>query len=198
MNSFSSLPILPEIYEALAAKSITEPTEVQKMVIPSILSGENVVFQSETGTGKTLCFLIPAFMRSLGDGKKAPQILIAAPTNELASQIKTEAVNLASASGLPVSSALLIGGAPLKRQFDLLKQKPSILIGGPARLLELIRLKKIPTQSLSMIILDEADRMLAPEMRDILRDLLNEMPSVAQYIACSATMTKYHLTLLKK
>jgi len=71
-------------------------------------------------------------------------------------------------------------------------------VGGPARILELIRLKKLKTGTVSMVVLDETDRMLAPEMRDILRDLLSVLPPQAQYVACSATLSNYHASLLEK
>ena len=199
MNTFLDLSIMPELCKVLESRAITVPTPVQREVIPCILSGENVIFQSETGTGKTFCYLLPAFMRCLSDeSSAAPKILVIAPTHELSSQIKGEAISLAQDSGLPVTSALCIGSAPLKRQIEMLKSKPFILVGGPARILELIRLKKLKTQGISMVVLDETDRMLAPEMRDILADLLSALPSSSQYIACSATLSKYHASLLEK
>jgi superfamily II DNA/RNA helicase len=180
-TTFSVLSIPDELCAALASRSITVPTPVQNMVIPLILAGENILFQSETGTGKTLCYLLPAFITCLAEKeRKATRILVIAPTHELASQIKTEAGLLAKTADVSVTAALCIGGAPLKRQIDMLKEKPSILVGGPARILELIRMKKFKTQDISMVVLDETDRMLAPEMRDIIRDLL------------SATLSAYH------
>lgn len=198
MNTFPDLSIPPELCAALAIRSITVPTPVQQQVIPLLLAGENVLFQSETGTGKTFGYLLPAFMRCMTSGKtQATQILIIAPTHELASQIKSEANILARDAGVAVTAALCIGGAPLKRQIEMLKEKPSILVGGPARILELIRLKKFKTHAISMVILDETDRMLAPEMRDILRDLLAVLPKEAQFIACSATLSNYHASILE-
>jgi len=199
MNSFSGLSILPELCTALEKRSITTPTPVQREVIPAILAGESVLFQSETGTGKTFCYLLPAFMTCVADEtKESPKILIIAPTHELASQIKSEAVTLAQDSALPVTAALCIGGAPLKRQIEMLKQKPSILAGGPARILELVRLKKLSVRGVKTVILDETDRMLAPEMRDILAELLSVIPADAQFIACSATISKYHASILER
>jgi len=199
MNSFSGFDIDPRIVAALASRSITEPTKVQKEVIPFLLAGENLLFQSETGTGKTFCYLIPAFMRCLSAAPgQSPVILVIAPTHELASQIKSEAASLAKDSSIPITAALCIGGAPLKRQIDMLKEKPSILVGGPARILELIRLKKLKTAGIRMVVLDETDRMLAPEMRDILGELVSVLPAGAQYAACSATLSRYHASLVEK
>jgi ATP-dependent RNA helicase DeaD len=199
MNTFEKLGISTELTLALAERGITVPTPVQKEVIPQILEKKDLFFRSETGTGKTLCYLLPAFMRlSSESAAGSPRMLIIAPTHELASQIKGEAVNLASSSGLAIKASLCIGGAPLKRQIEMLKEKPAILAGGPARILELIRLKKLHVRDVQIVALDETDRMLAPEMRDILGDLLSVLPATAQYLASSATLSKYHATLLEK
>ncbi len=181
---------------ALAKRGITVPTPVQERVIPRVLEGANILFQSETGTGKTLCYLLPAFLRCLPVAKAQPRALIVAPTHELASQIKREAATLATDSGLEVRSTLFIGGAPLKRQVEALKEKPAIIIGGPARIIELVRLKKLDLRSVSLVALDEADRMLAPELRDTLAELLTLVPADAVVAACSATVTTHHAKLL--
>ncbi len=199
MTTFSDLSVIPEISAALERKGITEPTAVQQAVIPALLAGESVLFQSETGTGKTFAYLIPAFMKCVADeSAESPKILVIAPTHELASQIKGEASSLAKEAGIPVTTALCIGGAPLKRQIEALKGKPTLLAGGPARILELIRLKKLSVRGIRTVILDETDRMLAPELRDILSDLLATLPTGAQYVACSATLSKYHASLLER
>ena len=139
MNTFSELGISSNLSDALAIRSITIPTPVQIEVLPLLLAGENVIFQSETGTGKTFCYLLPAFMKCIATAEiQSPKILVIAPTHELASQIKGEALLLAKDADVPVTSSLFIGGAPLKRQIDMLKEKPAIIVGGPARILELI------------------------------------------------------------
>jgi superfamily II DNA/RNA helicase len=199
MNTFTELGVPNSLATALSTRGITLPTAVQNEVIPLLIAGKNVIFQSETGTGKTFAYLLPAFAKCGIDGDApTPKVLIIAPTHELASQIKGEAMSLAKDANIPVHTALFIGGAPLKRQIDMLKEKPAIVVGGPARILELIRLKKLKTSRISLVILDETDRMLAPEMRDILRDLLQALPPEAQYVACSATLSNYHASLIEK
>ena len=117
-NAFSL--ISPELLKKLNAQNITIPTKVQETVIPQILAGENIVFQSETGTGKTLAYLLPLLTKlnygiSNDDEQKSVRILITAPTFELASQIKQ------TLSGIvEIKSALFIGGSPIKRQFNAL------------------------------------------------------------------------------
>lgn len=167
--------------DKLAEKGIVEPTAVQKQVVPEIKSGKNILFQSETGTGKTLAYLIP-LLENISQEEKKVQIVIAAPTHELASQIKSEIQSISD-----IKVALLIGGAPIKRQQELLKEKPLVVIGGPVRLLELINLKKLKVDAVKAIVLDEVDRLLSPELRDETTELVSSMPKNSNLISCSAT-----------
>lgn len=167
--------------DKLAEKGIVEPTAVQKQVVPAIKSGKNILFQSETGTGKTLAYLIP-LLENISQEEKKVQIVISAPTHELASQIKSEIQSISD-----IKVALLIGGAPIKRQQELLKEKPLVVIGGPVRLLELINLKKLKVDAVKAIVLDEVDRLLSPELRDETTELVSSMPKNSNLISCSAT-----------
>ena len=173
-----------EIQEKLKSLNITTPTSVQQNVIPTILENKNVIFQSETGTGKTFTYLLPIIKRiyetSTNEGIKA---IICAPTFELASQIKQATMSITS-----LKTALFIGGAPIKRQIESLKEKPQIIVGTTARLLELIKLKKIKTNNLFTIVFDESDRLIKKETIEDVYDLLKVIPQTTQIIACSATI----------
>lgn len=173
-----------EIQEKLKSLNITTPTSVQQNVIPTILENKNVIFQSETGTGKTFTYLLPIIKRihetSTNDAIKA---IICAPTFELASQIKQATMSITS-----LKTALFIGGAPIKRQIESLKEKPQIIVGTTARLLELIKLKKIKTNNLFTIVFDESDRLIKKETIEDVYDLLKLIPQTTQIIACSATI----------
>lgn len=173
-----------EIQEKLKSLNITTPTSVQQNVIPTILENKNVIFQSETGTGKTFTYLLPIIKRihetSTNDAIKA---IICAPTFELASQIKQATMSITS-----LKTALFIGGAPIKRQIESLKEKPQIIVGTTARLLELIKLKKIKTNNLFTIVFDESDRLIKKETIEDVYDLLKVIPQTTQIIACSATI----------
>lgn len=173
-----------EIQEKLKSLNITTPTSVQQNVIPTILENKNVIFQSETGTGKTFTYLLPIIKRihetSTNEGIKA---IICAPTFELASQIKQAAMSVTN-----LKTALFIGGAPIKRQIESLKEKPQIIVGTTARLLELIKLKKIKTNNLFTIVFDESDRLIKKETIEDVYDLLKVIPQTTQIIACSATI----------
>lgn len=182
-NVFSSLPEI--LKEKLKSKNIENPTKVQEKVIPLIAEGKDIVFQSETGTGKTLAYLLPIFEKMLSEENPAKNIrlLVIAPTFELASQIKQNVQTFSD-----FKSALFIGGAPIKRQTESLKEKPEIVVGTAARILELIRLKKLKTQELRFVVFDEADRLVKKELLNEMKSLVSLIPEDAQKIACSATV----------
>jgi len=194
-KSFSELGINADLTEKLQKLNITEPTAVQQKVIPMVAEGSNILYQSETGTGKTFAYLLPLIqnIQSIPNPKKEVLLLIASPTYELASQIKVQAQNISD-----LKCALCIGGAPINRQIELLKEKPTIVIGGSARLLELIHLKKLKADSVKYLVLDEADRLLSPELRDSTQDLLERLPRKVQLIGNSATVSDYTRKTLQK
>ncbi len=184
-KNFSELGISEDLIARLNEIKITEPTKVQESVLPHIAEGKNVIFQSETGTGKTFAFLLPLLQKieGLANPKKEVLITIISPTFELASQLKS-----AAASVTKLKSALFIGGAPLKRQIETLKEHPSIVIGTPARLLELVRLKKLKITDCAAAVFDEADRLFSKEIASETSDLAGLFGKDTQFIACSATI----------
>ncbi|MBQ0051478.1 MAG: DEAD/DEAH box helicase [Treponema sp.] len=187
IKTFSELNIESKYIEKLAANEISEPTAVQAQAIPEILAGKSLLFQSETGTGKTLAYTLPLLqnIEAAENPRKEVKIVIISPTIELASQIKLQ-VQMVSESKV----GLLVGGAPIKRQLEVLKEKPLVVIGGPARLLELFHLKKLKLDGAAAVVLDEVDRLISPEMRDDTIALINAMKKDIQLIAASATITK--------
>lgn len=187
IKSFEELGINGKYIENLKNHGISEPTAVQAQAIPEILDGKSLLFQSETGTGKTLAYLLPLLekIENEENPKKEVKIVIVAPTVELASQIKSQVQMVTDAK-----ASLLVGGAPIKRQIELLKEKPLIVIGGPARLLELFHLKKLKLDGAEAVVLDEVDRLTSKEMIDETVDLVTAMKKNIQLIAASATITK--------
>lgn len=188
MNAFNQLS--DKIQKSLEQLNIFSPTPVQSEIIPKILNGENVLFQSDTGTGKTFAYLLPLLdkldkLEENGNDGDFVGVMIVAPTFELASQI-----NAACKSVTTHKSALIIGGAPIKRQIEILKEKPKIVVGTAARLTELIRLKKLKTENLFAIVFDETDRLLKKESIADASELRNLTPKKTQIIACSATLNK--------
>lgn len=194
-GDFASLGIEKKYIDRLSARQITEPTAVQTRAIPEILSGTSLLFQSETGTGKSLAFILPLLQRieGLENPKKEVRIVVVSPTIELASQIKGQ-IQLVSDS----RTALLVGGAPIKRQIESLKEKPLIVVGGPSRLLELFHLRKLRLDGAMAVVLDEADRLTAKEMRDDTTELIKSLKKDIQLIAASATITKNTRRILQE
>lgn len=186
-NTFKSLGISENLIERLSKIDITSPTAVQSQTIPVIEQGKSLMFQSETGTGKTYAYLLPLLSRieSMENLKKEIKLAILAPTFELASQIKNQLQQISN-----IKAVLLIGGAPIKRQTETLKEKPAVIIGTPARLLELFKLKKIKLDGLEAIVLDEVDRLLSPELCGYTTDFIDAAKKTVQLIAASATITK--------
>lgn len=186
-NAFSLLP--ENLVSKLNELKIAEPTKVQNKVIPTLLEGKNLVFQSETGTGKTFAYLLPLItnLQKINEtenkNEKHVRIVVCAPTFELASQIKSACQSICDNK-----TALFIGGAPIKRQGEMLKEKPEIVIGTPARLVELIQLKKLKTQYVKVLVYDEADRLVKKELHDESQQLKDLMPQDVQLVACTATV----------
>lgn len=192
MNETNSFSMLPEqLLSKLKELNITSPTKVQEKVIPQIIEGKNIIFQSETGTGKTFAYLLPILKKIIEQPVPSNpsdifvKAVIAAPTFELASQINQ---SVKSISG--IKTALFLGGAPIKRQLEILKEKPEIVIGTESRLVELIRLKKLKIARIMFAVFDEADRLVKKEMKADTLALKNEIPSGTQIIACTATIDK--------
>lgn len=201
MTDFNIDDLPAQVSQRLSERRITTPTPIQAAVIPELLSGTSVFFQSETGTGKTLAFLIPIIIKIFRNPPEQmhPQVIILSPTSELASQIKGQIQMLESA--LPYSrlkSILCIGGTSIKRQIENLKTKPSVVVGTPVRVSELIRLKKIKLRQLHTVVLDEADRLLAGEFSQPGEDFFSHMPNNVQYTACSATFSETAAAALKQ
>ena len=198
MTDFFDLPLYKPFVETLAASGIIRPTLIQEKVIPRALEGKSVFFESETGTGKTFAFLLPLLTRLMHEERKAtaPRILILSPTVELASQIKEAVVQLQGTNTNCFKALLCVGGSSLKRQIEGLKEKPAVIIGTPARIADLISLKKLKLQDIEAVVIDEADRQLARESREALQIVLTALPQDVQALACSATFNQKNSELL--
>ena len=183
--TFSNLGLKESIIQILSKLDISTPSLIQQKTIPEVLQNKNVVFESETGTGKTFAYLLPLIQNLENCKSNEDKIIILAPTYELASQIKLTASQVTS-----LKASLFIGGTPIKRQIEVLKDKPQIIIGNPSRILELIHLKKLKTSNVRALVLDEADRLVSVEIADETKKLISTIPCDAQFIACSATLNQ--------
>lgn len=173
-KSFEALSLKNELITGLKAQNITNPTAVQALTYPAFLEGKDLIVESYTGSGKTLAFLLPLFSQ-IKINEKTNQALILAPTHELAHQIHEQIKRLAQNSHLGVTSTLLMGEMNIEKQIDKLKKKPHILVGSPGRILDLILKKKINTETLQTVILDEADNLLESSQGATVKKLLHQL-----------------------
>jgi len=185
MNNFYGLGIAPKILDILERIKFKTPTPIQLKAIPLAIEGKDVVGIAQTGTGKTHSFAIPMVQR-LAQRKGVGLVL--APTRELAIQIDEAFKGIAHAFGM--KTACLIGGAPMPGQIQALRKNPRVVIATPGRLIDHIGQWNFMPDSVTMLVLDEADRMLdmgfAPQITKILRFL----PKDRQTMLFSATIPK--------
>ena len=184
--NFSDIGLTPDLIAALAKQNISEPTPIQTIAYPVLLEGKDAYLNAETGTGKTLAYLLPLFGR-IDPRLAATQLMVVAPTHELALQIQRQCCDLAQNAGWPLHTLLLIGGTVIDRQIEKLKKKPQIVVGSPGRMVELIRLGKLKAHTVKTLVIDEADRLLSEESLPAIRELLHVLPRDRQLAFVSAT-----------
>lgn len=174
---------------ALARQQITDPTPIQVAALPVLLEGKDAYLYAGTGTGKTLAYLLPLFCR-VDAALAATQVVIIAPTHELAIQIQRQSCDLAQNAGMAVRSLLLIGGTSTDRQIDKLKTKPHLVIGSPGRIAELIARGKLKTKHVLAVVIDEADLLLNEEHLQGVLEIIRAAPPGRQLVFASATREK--------
>lgn len=195
-KTFSQLGLRPEVLKILDARSITTPTSIQDQAIPRILEGTDVIGIAQTGTGKTLAYVLPFLQHLLN--QQVQQALVMVPTRELATQVTQVCDWFARSFNLKAS--VVIGGAGMHQQTQRLKQRPHIIIATPGRLLDHVRQRNVDLSKVNYLVLDEADRMFdmgfAPQMKQILKFL----PSgeKRQTVLCSATMPDAIASLIRQ
>lgn len=195
MTSFAALGVIPVLTEVLNKQGIKVATPVQEKAIPAIFKGRDVIAKSQTGTGKTLAYLLPLVQR-IQTERDEVQALILTPTRELSKQVFDVLKSLASVRG--VDAADVIGGRTIENQIQKLKRNPHVIIGTPGRLLDHIRRCTLNLSAVKMVILDEADQMLAAGFREDIEALVDQTPKKRQFILLSATMTEDTVRLARK
>ncbi len=191
MDAFTGLGLPEAIATGLSSLGFAAPTPVQTQAIPALVAGRDILMESETGTGKTFAYLAPAMaICAEAKGKSPPLVLVAAPTQELAVQIGRESERLAKACGITLRSVVILGGTPLSRQAGLLHGGPSLLVGTLGRLADHVALGTIKTATLRLLVLDEGDRLLAPETEEAVIKLLSKVPRTCTRAIVSATLPK--------
>lgn len=185
--SFSDLQMPPELIAALARQRITVPTPIQRAALPVLLDGRDACLNAETGTGKTLAYLLPLFCR-IDLELAGTQGVIVAPTHELAIQIQRQCCDLAQNAGLALRTLLLIGGTATERQIEKLKKKPHVVVGSPGRIAELIARGKLKMRDVRSIVVDEADLLLNDEHLEQVLAIVRAAPAGRQLVFASATI----------
>ena len=159
-------------------------SEVQKQSIPAIAEGKNLFIQAKTGAGKTYAYLIPS-VACVDPQSNDTQVLIIAPTRELAVQIGESAERICP--HFNVHPVVCIGGLDIDRQINALRHRPHIIIGTPGRLNDLLQQNRIRLNQLRMMIMDEADQIISTGQKEEVLSLLTNVPSGIQMVALSAT-----------
>src|SRR5579872_2663665 len=189
MNKFSELPLCAKLQSNLMKHGFVQPTPVQSEAIPPALSGRDVVATAQTGTGKTLAFLLP-LIESLAKPQGKPahgiQALILAPTRELALQIQETAAKLTQ--GLSLTSTTVVGGMNENTQVRNIRAGAQIVIATPGRLCDFLDRKLAPLSGVRALVLDEADRMLDIGFLPALKVILGALPKSRQTMLFSATI----------
>ncbi|MBD3790110.1 MAG: ATP-dependent RNA helicase DbpA [Campylobacterales bacterium] len=186
MTTFESIKELPQaLLDTLNALNFTTMRKIQEKAIQPILEGKDILAQSKTGSGKTLAFGLPSIMRTDMNANK-PQTIIITPTRELADQIAVELRKVAAYKP-NLKILTLYGGVPLRAQADSLAKGAHILIGTPGRIQDHLAKGTLVLDSIKMLILDEADRMLDMGFYDEIVKIGSNMPSAKQTLLFSAT-----------
>ncbi len=192
---FESLGIGEQWRRKLEQQRITVPTPIQEATIPLLLKGQDVIAQAQTGTGKTLAFLLP-MMENIDENASQVQALVVTPTRELAIQITQEANKLVAGTGIRILAAY--GGQDVEKQLHKLKGNIHLVIGTPGRLLDHLRRRTLRLGSLKMLVLDEADQMLHMGFLPEVEDILSQTPHQRQTMLFSATIPAGVSTLAKR
>ncbi len=183
---FSELGLSPEILKAVEALGFDQPAPIQAQAIPPALEGRDVVGQSQTGSGKTMAFAIPA-VQLVDPNDRGVRVLIMCPTRELAMQV-CEEVHKLTAHKRGIKAVPIYGGATFDRQIRGLKDGAQIVVGTPGRILDFVERGILRLDALKMLVFDEADEMLDMGFREDIDKLMEAVPATRQTLFFSATI----------
>ncbi|NLC87918.1 MAG: DEAD/DEAH box helicase [Clostridiaceae bacterium] len=193
---FEELEISNNLKRALEEAGYIETTPIQEQTIPVILEGKDIIGQSQTGTGKTAAYGLPA-IEKIDKNLKSIQTIILAPTRELAIQITGELRKFTKYED-GVKCLSIYGGESIERQIKSLKSGIKIVVGTPGRIMDHMRRKTLKLDDIRMVVLDEADEMLNMGFEEDIQTILSEVPEERQTVLFSATMNKRILDIAKK
>ncbi len=184
----------PAVVEALNRMNFTTATEVQELTIPAAMQGKDLIVRAKTGTGKTCAFLVPIMQRNIES--RQPEVLIMAPTRELAVQIYEVAVKLRHARRDSV--AVVYGGASINMQTQALSRSPDLIIGTPGRITDLFKRGALRLDGIRFLVLDEADTMFDMGFINAIEFILAKTPRTRQTLLFSATMPKRIMNIARQ
>ncbi len=185
VSAFESLGLQPEFVQAVEKMGFVDPTPIQSSAIPLLLEGRDVIGQAQTGTGKTAAFMLP-LLQKLEPSTGKVQALVLAPTRELAKQVADAALLLAQKTRVKVLA--VYGGQSYTIQTRALERGVDVVVGTPGRLLDLINQKVLGLHNVKMLVLDEADEMLAMGFIEDVEMILKELNEEKQIALFSATL----------
>ncbi|WP_218313707.1 DEAD/DEAH box helicase [Halomonas sp. 18071143] len=184
--SFGDLALLPAVLSAVEAQGYETPSPIQAQTIPALLEGRDMLGQAQTGTGKTAAFALPLLSR-LDMQRREPQVLVLAPTRELAQQVAVSFSKYGqNLQGLEV--ATLCGGQEYREQLGALKRGAQVVVGTPGRIIDHLDRGSLKLDGLSALVLDEADEMLRMGFIDDVKRVVADTPKDAQRVFFSATL----------
>jgi ATP-dependent RNA helicase RhlE len=186
LTLFSDLPISLCLQKRLAAAEFVTPTEVQASAIPHALLGKDILATAQTGTGKTLAFLVPMIERLLAQSRTGVEMLVLVPTRELAMQINRQYEQLRGAKLPP--AAVLIGGDSQRRQMAALQRGARLIVATPGRFEDLLEQRLFRLDNVNTLVLDEADRMVDMGFLPAIRRIVPRLPRSRQTMCFSATL----------
>jgi ATP-dependent RNA helicase DeaD len=196
LPDFLSLGVSDAIVAKLNQYGVVKPTPIQEQAIPIVMDGKDIIAQAQTGTGKTLAFVLP-ILEKVDLEAEHLQALIVTPTRELALQITNEIEKLIyDYDGIDVLA--VYGGQDVEKQLKKLKKNVQIVVGTPGRLLDHIRRQTIDLSKISFLVLDEADQMLHIGFLNEVEDIINRTPASRQTMLFSATMPEEIRKLAKQ
>jgi ATP-dependent RNA helicase DeaD len=194
--AFDTLDLSPEILSAIRDMGFEEASPIQAQTIPVILSGKDVIGQSQTGTGKTAAFAIPV-IEQIDPNSRKLQAVILCPTRELVVQVTQEFHKLIKYKH-SISVVPIYGGQPIERQLMAMRKNPQIVVATPGRMMDHMRRGSVQLDQVDMVVLDEADEMLDMGFRDDIETMLSSCKEDRQTILFSATMAKEIIALTKR